>query len=162
MKKWFVILLAAMSGCYHYHLLTPAELASRGTRQFSQTTQTQAVEATASALETLGYKVTLKVPETGLLKTAPKVFVVYATGNASSATAHEDAVAWNVQVEPASTGVVIHASPRGFRNGTEITERGMPDVVIEPKFRDLWKEISSSLGSPAVEAAPTADPNQKR
>ena len=153
MNKVLAFVFLMMSGCYH--ILTGAELAAHGTRQFSQVSRAQAVAASATALETLGYKITVKEVERGIIKTAPRVIMVNAVGGPGYANASEDALAWNVVVEDSASGAVIHAEPRGFRNGTEISERGMPDILVDPKFRDLFKEISSTLGvAPVMEQAP--------
>ena len=142
--------LSALSGCFH--ILTPTELADRGTRVFHKTTLASATTACADALATLGYKVTVKDAELGVVKTAPKVIQIGATGGNGYANVTEDALSWSVHVKLVSDAVRIHAVPRGSRNGSDISQRGMPDVVIDPKFKDLWSELATTLGPAEHEA----------
>ena len=144
MKTAMVGLLVLVSGCFH--MLTPTELSDRGTRVFRKVAVAKATGACAEALETLGYKVTVKDLELGRVKTAPKVIQVSAAGGNGYASMTEDALAWSVNIKTKGELVRIHAVPRGYRNGSDISQRGMPDVVIDPKFNDLWNELSSSLG----------------
>jgi hypothetical protein len=149
--------LTTLAGCFH--ILTTEQLVQRSTREFWSVTTEQATEGCAKALETLGYKVTVKDLPTGVIRTAPKSIYVTASGGNGTATLTEDALAWNVQIQPISSGVVVKATPRAYRNGDDITARGLPDIVIDPKFNTLWSEFSSALGKepiapPGVAAAP--------
>lgn len=148
MKSLNVLFLVAISlfGCVHYTNLTKAQLEERGTRRYANVTREQVTEASAIALETLGYRVTLKQPETGVVKTQPKTILVSATGSRTYAQATEDQLAWAVNIEPSGSDVVLHALPRGFRNGTEQKEDGIwVAEMIDTKFRDLLNEITSTL-----------------
>jgi hypothetical protein len=126
--------------------LSPEELEQRTTRHFPAATRQQAVEACSTALATLGYEVTFKQLERGIIRTSPKVIVRRAHGYGGHAVASEDALGWAISVTPVDQGVRIAARPRAFRNGRE---NNIPWVahVIDGLFRDLWKEIEQMLGS---------------
>ena len=64
-----------------------------------------------------GYTVTVK--ERGVVKTAPQVVARSASGGAGYARETEDGLAWSFAILPEGDGVVVHATPRGFRNGSE-------------------------------------------
>jgi len=144
MKTAMLSLSLLFAGCFH--MLTPTELSDRGTRVFKKVAVSRATNACAEALETLGYKVTVKALEVGMVTTAPKVIMVSASGGNGYAAMTEDALSWSVNVKTKGNVLRVHAVPRGFRNGSDISQRGMPDVVIDPKFNDLWNELASTLG----------------
>jgi hypothetical protein len=149
-----LVLAAALAtlapACVSYHPLTPAELSLRGTHRYPGVARERATDACAVALATLGYQVTLKEPESGVIKTAPKVIMVSATGGPGYANATEDGLAWSVDVEQAGSDSVVHATPRGFRNGTEMHEENMwVAEAIDGKFDDLWHEVDGVLKIPS-------------
>lgn len=149
------LLLMAVSSCAHYTPYTPQQLEAKGTHRLHGLDVPAAVEAVAVSLTTLGYRVTLKDPQRGLVKTSAKSIMTSSTTTASggpyAATATsemvEDGLAWAIQVEADGTGSVVRATPRGFRNGSEIHDEGMwVAEVMDPKFRDLWAELDSTTG----------------
>jgi hypothetical protein len=125
-------------------------------------TQEQATEASAQAMATLGFQVTQKDAQKGLVRTAPKPFMESAhatavgSGNTATASAvsYEDAIAWDIKIDSSSDGVVLHAMPRAYTNGNDVTERGLPAEAIDPKFRDLFRELDASMSSAAVPTTP--------
>ncbi|HEY4117166.1 MAG TPA: hypothetical protein VGM56_04900 [Byssovorax sp.] len=146
--------VAALPGCFAMvQPLTAAEVAERGTRRFDGATREKTTEAIATSLTTLGYKVTVASPETGVVKTAPKTVFVSASaqgyGYSSTVAAEEDQIAWAIRVESTERGSLVHAVPRGYRNGTELTENDMSWVpaILDPKLRDIWNEVASTLGT---------------
>jgi hypothetical protein len=147
------------TGCYLFKsvtVLTPAQMTERETRHYPGVDREKAIAAVATALDTLGYKVTVRMPEKGVVKTAPKTVSVSATSNGYTASATEDQLAWTITVGSAGTESVVRAVPRPFRNGNEIGEGEMKWAAeaIDPKFRDLWKELDAALGVTPAEAAP--------
>ena len=152
------LLLVVVSSCAHsphYTAYTAPQLAAKGTHQVAGKDVAATVEALVVSLTTLGYRVTLKDPERGIVKTSAKPMMTssttVATGSQYSATASsevvEDGLAWALQVEASGSDAVVHATPRGFRNGSEMHAEGMwvPEVM-DPKFLDLWSELDSTLG----------------
>jgi hypothetical protein len=131
----------------HYTTLSPAQLTERGTHRYANATREKATEACAVALATLGYKVTVKQPESGVVKTAPSSIMTSATGGAGYADVTEDGLAWSIAIDSAGSDVVVHATPRGFRNGSEVRDDGMwVAEVMDAKFGDLWREMGATLG----------------
>ena len=154
-----LVLAAAFAAvsCAHYTPYTAQQLIDRGTHCIAGVSAAQALDGSATALTTLGYTVTLKNAEQGVVKTAPKTIMVSATGVGNSANATDDGIAWSIQIETAGGDVVLHAVPRAFRNGSEIHDEGIwVAEVMDSKFQDLWNEIDSTLGvkpAPAPAAA---------
>jgi hypothetical protein len=141
-----------------YHPLTAAQLADLGTHRYPGVTRDKATDACATALATLGYNVTVKEPGTGVIKTAPKTISVSSSGSAyghsMSASVTEDGLAWSVSVEQSGDDAVVHATPRGFRNGSEMHEDNMwVAEAIDGKFKDLWTEVDGAIGAKTAPAA---------
>ncbi len=151
MIKGFILcclLALVVSACTHYTVLSPAQLSERGTHRYANTSREKVIEACAAALATLGYKVTVKQPESGVVKTAPASIMTSATGGGGYASVTEDGLAWSLVVETSGADVVVHATPRGFRNGSEVQDEKMwVAEVMDGKFRDLWREIDGTLKS---------------
>ncbi len=157
MRTFAVAVAVALvsSGCVHYTPYTAAQLAEKGTHHVPLEVG-PSVEAVAASLATLGYRVTLKNAERGVVKTSAKSIMTSsrtsATGNSYSATATsevvEDGLAWAIEVRPdPNGGSIVTATPRGFRNGAEIQTEGMwVAEVMDPLFRDLWREVDSTVG----------------
>src|SRR5262249_50776534 len=83
MMKTFVLccfLALPAPACSHHTVLSPAQLSERGTHRYANTSREKATEACAIALATLGYNVTVKQPEPGIVKTAPASIMTSATG----------------------------------------------------------------------------------
>jgi hypothetical protein len=134
-----------------YSALSPTQLAERGTHRYPGVTREKAVDACAMALSTLNYRVTVKQSETGLVKSAPAAIMTSATGGRNYATVSEDGLAWSIVVETAGNDVIVRATPRGFRNGSEVHDEGMwVAEVMDAKFRDLWREVDENLGAGKV------------
>jgi hypothetical protein len=145
-------LFLAVPACASYTVLTPAQVAERGTRRYANVSREKATDACATALATLGYKVTVTQPEAGIVKTAASTMMTSATGDRNYANVTEDGLAWSIVIEVSGADVVVHAAPRGFRNGTEVQDAGMwVAEVMDAKFRDLWREID---GMVAMQSAP--------
>jgi hypothetical protein len=149
------LLFVVASGCVHYTPYTAPQLAAKGTHPAPGQNVASTVEAVAVSLTTLGYRVTVKDAERGIVKTSAKPIMTSATTTASggqySATASsevvEDGLAWALSIEADGSGAVVHATPRGFRNGTELHDEGMwVAEVMDAKFNDLWNELDSTLG----------------
>lgn len=141
-------LALATPACHTYTPLTSVQLTELGTHRYSNVTREKAVESCGTALTTLGYKVTVLEPASGMVKTAPHTIMVSASGNQNTASATEDGVAWSIVVEASGADVVFHATPRAFRNGSELHEDGMwVEEIMNSKFQDLWHELDSMLGA---------------
>ena len=116
--------------------------------RYANTSRENATEACATALSTLGYRVTVKVPETGIVKTAPASVRTSASGGPGYANITEDGLAWGIVVESSGVDAVVHATPRGFRNGSELqNDSQWVAEIMDAKFRDLWREIDGTLGA---------------
>ena len=156
MMKAFVLCVffaVAAPGCFP-PVLTPAQLTERGTRRYANVRREKATEAAATALATLGYVVTVEDRASGVVKTAPLKILstMTITDGEGSATTTEDRLAWILTVEASGPDVVVHAVPRGFRNGSELHDANMWQAeVMNAKFQDLWREIDETLrmGPPA-------------
>lgn len=148
MKQFVLAALLALTApaCVHYTILSPAEMSQMGTRKYAATPVDKATEATAAALATLGYKVTVK--ESGLVKTAPQTIMASASGGRGYANITEDGLAWSIAIEQSGADVIFHATPRAFRNGSEMhgDDTWVAEVMVS-KFRDLWHEIDGNLGA---------------
>lgn len=141
----------AVSGCGR--TVTPAELAEQGTRSYPGQASKQVFRATNVALKTLGYNVVVADEASGRLKTAPKVVMVRAYGNSTSATAVESSLGWSLEVSDAKDGASVHAEPHPFQNGQSLEATQMSATYVERAFNDLFKEIDSNL--PKAAAAKT-------
>lgn len=157
------MVVAAATGCVSYTVLGPAELQQRGTRSFAGVSREAAVEASAVALESLGYRVTQRAADAGLVKTAPKEIFAEAhtdtdvkrspisdrvSGAESTTTVQRDALAWTLRITPSGDGVTILATPRAYRNGDEIDDpNAFVAEVMDPKFAALWREVGDSMGT---------------
>jgi hypothetical protein len=142
-----LVLAAVAPGCTSYTVLSPAEIAARGTHRYAHTNRDRATEACAAALATLGYRVTVKQLESGVVRTAPASVMTSATGGRGYANITEDGLAWSIVVSAAGDDVIVRATPRGFRNGSEMKEEGIwVAEVMDAKFRDLWSELDAALG----------------
>src|SRR5688572_11531276 len=102
--RWFVVavLLAfaagAALGCTPVRLVSAADLSHYGTRPFHQP-KAEVVRATATALKTLGYEVTVADETSGKVKTSPKVAVIGAVRTSSyTAVGYQSAIAWSLEV----------------------------------------------------------------
>jgi len=146
----------ALSACAtgpHVHPLTEAQLAERGTHRYPSADVGTVTNACARALAALGYDVVTRDEQQGVVKTAPKTFEVRVVGNGYYAQASEDGLAWNVQVEGSASGAVLHATPRAFRNGSEIRRRDVwVAEAIDDKFADLWSEMDGALSAKPLAA----------
>ena len=156
MKRALTAVLSLFaSACVHYTPYTAVQLAEKGTHAAPGQSVASTVEAVAVSLATLGYRVTVKDPERGIVKTSAKPIMTSATTTVSggeytatgSSEVVEDGLAWALRVEADGSGAVVHATPRGFRNGSEIHDEGMwVAEVMDAKFQDLWSELDSTLG----------------
>ena len=163
MKALLVLLSSFLViACGHYTVLTPAQVAERGTHRYANVSREAGTEACATALSTLGYKVTVKRTESGVVRTAPATIMVSATGGAGYANASEDGLAWGIVVEPSGADVVVHATPRGFRNGSELHDANMWTAeIMDAKFQDLWREVDGTLNVPGSGKAEEGGPGVK-
>jgi hypothetical protein len=140
-------LAIAVVACVHFTPLSDAQLVERGTHRYAGFDRAKLTEACAAALATLGFKVTVKDPDKGLVKTSPQTIMVSATGGPGYANTTDDGLAWAIAVEASGADVVVHAAPRGFRNGSEVREDGMwVAEVMDAKFKDLWREVDDTIG----------------
>ncbi len=144
--------LVFASGCLfpHYTVLSAAQLADRGTHHFQNQSRERVTQACVTALTTLGYQVTVQDPATGVIKTSPAPMSSSATGGVGYVNVVDDGLAWVISVDAVGAEITVHATPRGFRNGTEVHDANMwVAQVMDAKFRDLWSEVDSN-----VKAAP--------
>jgi hypothetical protein len=137
--------------------ITPAEIDRNGTKTYYGRDAGQVVHATVSALKTLGYEVVVADVAGGKVKTAPKLVQVTAVGNAYSATALQDSLAWSIEFVKASDGTVVRLHPRFFRNGQPIDESMINADPMNKAFADLFREIDDNL--PAGGAKPATTPS---
>ena len=151
----FVMLVAA--GCQSFTVLSPAQLSAKGTHRYGNSSKEQVTGACTVALTTLGYKVTVSEPAAGIVKTAPSSIMTSATGGPGYANVTDDGLAWSIVVESAGGSIVVHATPRAFRNGTEVHKEGIwVAEVMDAKFADLWRELDETLRAKAIAAPPHA------
>ncbi len=158
-----VLLGIAPLACANYTPITPAQLVERGTHRYANVTVEKATQGCATALATLGYKVTVTEAQSGVVKTAPLAFTATATTKASAqkdpltgnVSAHaetemtQDGLAWRVAVEGTGADVIVRLTPRAYRNGSEITEGEIWIAeVMDAKFRDVWREVDAAVGAP--------------
>ena len=137
-----------LSSCASYTPLSQKQLTDMGTHRFAKVNRAKLTEASAVALETLGYRVTLKQPAAGVVKTSPTTVMTSATGHAHAASVTQDGLAWTLRIEQTGSGAVVRATPRGYRNGSEMRRDGMwVAEVMDQKFQDLWREIDTTLAN---------------
>ena len=138
-------------------VLSPEEMQNRGTREYTRVKAEEAVSACSVALDTLGYRVTVSDAKSGIIRTAPKSFMVTTSGTVSGSASYanvatevqEDGLAWVIQVKRSGEKTVVRATPHGFRNGSEMHKEKMwVAEVMDSKFADLWGQIEANL--PAV------------
>jgi hypothetical protein len=142
---WLPSTLLLAVACFHAY--TPQQLEHLGTHRLAGKSIAQAVEITAVALETLGYRVTVKNTEQGIVKTAPRTTMTSASGGSNYANVTEDGLAWVIAISGSSSSAVLHATPRGFRNGSEMRGEGIwVAEVMDQKFADLWNEVDEAAG----------------
>ncbi len=143
----FVSIASLLTGCALFFTpLTKEELSQRGKRHFSKVGSERLTRVTTVALQSLGYHVTVTDSSTGLIRTAPHSMIVSATGSSGGANVTEDGLAWVVRIGEDSSGNFVQATPRGFRNGSEMRAEGIWIAsIIDPKFEDLWREIEETL-----------------
>jgi hypothetical protein len=133
-----------------YKVMSPADIQQMGTKQYPQTPEV-VFKATAQALETLGYKVTVASPEKGKLKTAPKTIMstAVASGNRYSAVASstEDGLGWDITIAANGNGTAVVAAPKAYSNGVDLSDQpsAITQEAVEPHFRTLFRELDSNL-----------------
>jgi hypothetical protein len=161
----FVVVALTVTGCVvgspaqpQYTQLTPQDLEQRGTRGFPNVSIEGAVAATASALSTLGYVVTLKSANPGLVKTAPRQVSTSATGGRYNAQLITDELSWSIEVFSDQGMTWLRATPHAFRNGAEMGGTAFVAEVLDPRFNDLWRELTETMSmrptTQAVEPQP--------
>jgi hypothetical protein len=128
--------------------MTPAELDRYGTRTYAGTTRDQMMRATVGALKSLGYDVVSVDEAAGRVKTAPKLVVVNAAATSRyTAQGVESTMAWTVDVTNGGSGVVVHASPRGYTAGQAVEATNLNADYMERAFTTLFDEIQSEVPS---------------
>jgi hypothetical protein len=153
---WFVLAIVVavgLLGCTPHRLVSAADLQRYGTRPFKEP-KAEVVRATATALRTLGYEVTVADEATGKVKTSPKVVVIGAVRTSTyTAVGYQNAIAWTIDVTPGSDGsTLVRATPRAYLNGQEDTRDRWDADYMEQSIDTVFREIASDL--PAT-AAPT-------
>jgi hypothetical protein len=161
MRRLFliVILATAMPACFgamapSYRVLSAQQLTEMGTRQYPNERLPHVVKSCAAALATLGFTVTFvdAGATQGVVKTAPLRIMTSAAGGYGQANIIEDSMSWDISVvSDALSNVFVHAKVRGFRNGSEMQGDVLVAEVMEPKFRDLWREIDSTVQSKSMQ-----------
>ncbi len=73
--------------------------------------------------------------------------------------ASRDEISWTLNFRDAGNVVTVRAIPRGYKNGSEVTgDKVWVDRVLDPRFNDLWNELSATLQvapqSPQNDASP--------
>ena len=119
---------------------TAADLDRLGTRHYSNRGKDDVTEGVVTALKVLGYEVVTKEPR---IRTAPKDVSVTAAGNANTAQAYVEAVAWDIDVQPEGAGAMLRATPRASVNGQPMEQ--VYQSWAEQNFGQLMKEIDASL-----------------
>ncbi len=127
--------------------MTLEEMKEAGTHPYPDHGRAQIFHATVTALRTLGYQVVVADSGNGKIKTAPKLVTAVAHGNAYSAVATENSVAWNVHIVPSSKGAVLHAEPRGYSGGQAVDPTRMNASYMERLFATLYQEIDNNLSN---------------
>ena len=134
--------LFVLTGCAR--TLSPADVQSLARRTYPGHQRAEVVNASATALKTLGYEVVVADTSNGRVKTAPKALVVTAAGSAYAAVAVSNDLAWSLEVTESSDGVVVQATPRASSGGTSY-DGPMDADYMEKAIADLFKEIESNL-----------------
>jgi hypothetical protein len=125
--------------------LTPAELDRNENHSYPGRSRAQVYRATATALRSLGYEITLADDGAGRIKTAPKLITATAHGSGSGAVATENSVAWNIDVTSASGGAALRAEPRGYSGGQVVPPNQINGMYLKKLFATLYGEIDSDL-----------------
>lgn len=124
--------------------ITPDQVKALARRTYAGRTRAEVVNASTLALKTLGYEVVVQDAESGVVKTAPKPLVAMASGNATTAVAVTNDLAWMLEVSAEGDGVAVQATPRASSGGQSY--EGPYDAdYMEKAIVDLFKEIESNL-----------------
>jgi hypothetical protein len=108
----------------------------------------QTFRATATALETFGYKVTLADPERGVLKTAPKLHRFQRLTSSENGDFVPLSHAFVIAVrEQAPNRSVVTGYMRTFSSERETTAIGKPnEPIVDEMWTRLFAEVASDLG----------------
>lgn len=131
-----------LSGCGR--TLTPDQVKALAKRSYAGRQRAELVTASVTALKTLGFQVVVEDAETGVVKTAPKPLVATASGNANTAVAVTNDLAWTIEVTTAGEGVDVQATPRASSGGASY-DGPYAAEYMEKAVADLFKEIESNL-----------------
>jgi hypothetical protein len=124
--------------------ITPDQVKVLARRTYDGHTRADVVKASSLALKTLGYQVVVEDADAGMVKTAPKPLLAMASGNATSAVAVTNDLAWMIEVSAEGDGVAVQATPRASAGGQSYDGPYDADY-IEKAIIDLFKEIESNL-----------------
>ena len=161
--RWALVfgLVLALSACGR--AVTPAELDAYEAHSYEASSKDQVVQATVTALRSLGYEVVAVDNATGRIKTAPKVVVVHASRvSSSTAVASSDTLAWTIDVTAAGRGANLHAEPRVYSAGQALEATKMNSEYARRTFATLYTEIDSNLSTPATPSSASSSPKSKR
>jgi hypothetical protein len=131
-----------LAGCGR--TITPDQLKALAKRSYAGRKRDELMKASVTALKTLGYEVVVEDAETGVVKTAPKPLVAMASGNATSAVAVTNDLAWTIEVTEAAESANVQATPRASQGGQSYDGPYDADYM-ERAVADLFKEIESNL-----------------
>lgn len=138
--------------------LTAQVIADHGTHRF-RADRARVIAALEGALRTFGYEVAFSDPEAGVVKTAPKNIAAVASGSYGYAALITVSHAYAIRVYSSDGGTTVEATPRLYRNGTDVSNG--PWVFEGPggqyeEWNKLFAEVASNLGEIAPAAAPPA------
>ena len=142
-----IVLSVAVSACAFgapKRVATQAELDQFGTKSYPGYSKNDVQQAALTALKVQGYEVVTTEPR---IRTSPKLVHVSSsasyTETSGSAQTFGESVAWDIDINDAESGPVLHAVPRASVNGMAMEQ--MYYDYAERTFRELMKEIDGSL-----------------
>jgi hypothetical protein len=144
LRRSFVFGLTALGVVGCGRTITADQVKALGKRAYAGRSRDELVEASSIALKTLGYEVVVADKESGMVKTAPKPLVATASGNANTAVAVTNDLAWMIEVTAEGDGVAVQATPRASSGGQSYDGPYNADYM-EKAIVDLFKEIESNL-----------------
>src|SRR5688500_7059900 len=153
-------LSAGISGCFmRPKMMTPADFDAFGVRSYQGVSKESAIEASTSALKTLGFEVTVADRASGMVKTAPRYLMTSSSATASGthavSTSHGHELAWTIEIEGDAGSSKVRATPRAFMDGQQLPGDQIPIQAIKPKYDDLWRELSEAMRVARSAAPPT-------
>jgi hypothetical protein len=136
--------LFAASGCAHLTAMTPEVVKADGRRVFPGD-KDKVFQAVTEALDALDIGVALAKPESGLIISKRFLLAAYASGN-YVVTGNEDTMQYDITVRPLAEGEVeVLASPRGYHNNQEVTDRNVWQLDGAQGQRQRWQKLFAQI-----------------